>query len=302
MKVFFMGTPEFAVESLKALLQSDHTVVGVATQPDSALKRGRIQKSPVKEFSEKHGLTVIQPKKIKESIELIRAFGADIGVTAAYGQLLNSEVLQSFKYGVINVHASLLPKYRGASPIFAAIANGETVTGVTIMQTELGLDSGDILVKKELGIGSNETAGRLTQRLAELGAAALIEVLNNYNAISPIKQDDSLATHCRVITKQQTVLNFDRVAQDVCNTIRALSPLPCAKTTIDGDIYRIYAAKPLHDVRGAAGEIVCCDNRLVIACKQGGIEVLRIQAPSKRELDITEFLRGKKFKVGTVCG
>lgn len=305
MKVLFLGTPEFAVGILSALIQSDHTVVGVVTQPDRAVKHGKTEPCAVKKFALENGLTVFQPIKIRNEIEQIRSFGADIAVTAAYGQILNAAVLDAFPKGVINVHASLLPKYRGASPIQSAIANGERVTGVTIMRTELGIDTGDILSIKELQIADNETAGSLTHRLSVLGAELLVKTLDNFDSITPVKQDDSKATHCKMIKKEELFIDFECDAQTAVNQIRSLSPSPCARTVIDGDVYKIYNAKVADcamPVGSVAGEIVVSDKKLVIACAEGGIEVLNIQAPSKRALDIAEFLRGRHFNVGVVCG
>ncbi|MCH5162552.1 MAG: methionyl-tRNA formyltransferase [Clostridiales bacterium] len=303
MKVLFMGTPEFAVPSLRALIESSHEVVGVVTQPDRAVKHGKTESGAVKLAAADLGLKIIQPEKIRDCVGELKAFGADIAVTAAYGQLLTQTVLDAFPRGVINVHASLLPKYRGASPIAAAIENGEAVTGVTIMQTALGLDSGDILSVARTEIGKTETAGELTGRLAEMGAKLLISTLDGFDKIVPIKQDDTLATHCRTIKKHEQIIDFSRSAQQVVDKIRALSPLPSAKTSINGEVYKLYAAAVAEDsYSGSAGEIVRCDSKLVIACRDGCVEILKIQAPSKRVLDIAEFLRGKKFAVGTVCG
>lgn len=305
MKVLFLGTPEFAVEILSALIRSKHTVVGVVTQPDRAVKHGKTELSAVKKFALEKGLTVLQPIKIRNEMEDVKALGADIAVTAAYGQILNATVLDSFPKGVINVHASLLPRYRGASPIQSAIANGERVTGVTIMRTELGIDTGDILSIKELQIADNETAGGLTRRLSELGAELLVETLDNFDSIKPVKQDESAATHCKTIKKEELFIDFERDAQTVVNQIRSLSPSPCARTVVGGEVYKIYSAKVTDCAipdECVAGEIVVSNNKLVIACAEGGIEALNIQAPSKRALDIAEFLRGRRFNVGVVCG
>lgn len=302
MKVLFMGTPEFAAVSLKALLSSEHTVVGVVTQPDRALKHGKTEMSAVKQIAISAGLSVFQPEKIRVDAEKLKDFGADIAVTAAYGQILNSAVLNAFNNGVINVHASLLPKYRGASPIQSAIAAGEKKTGVTIMRTELGLDTGDILSKAETDIGETETAGELTKRLAELGAKLLVETLNNYANISAVKQDDSLATHCKTISKAEQFIDFSGACVDVVNMIRALSPSPCAKTFIDGESYKIYNAEPCeYNGDGVAGEVVCSKDEMLIVCGKGAIKVKEIQAPSKRAMPIADFLRGKKFRAGVVC-
>ncbi len=304
MKVLFMGTPEFAVPSLNALIESSHDVVGVVTQPDRAVKHGKSEAGAVKLAAIAAGIGVFQPEKIRDHIDELVSFGADIAVTAAYGQILTQAVLDAFPHGVINVHASLLPKYRGASPIAAAIADGQKKTGVTVMQTALSLDSGDILSVAETEIGEDENAGELTARLAEIGAKLLIETLDGFSNIVPIKQDDAKATHCRTIKKYEQIIDFDSSARKVVDRIRSLSPVPCAKTTICGEQYKLYSAAVCDEEyrSGAAGEIVRCDDKLIIACADGCLQVTKIQAPSKRALDIAEFLRGKKFAVGTICG
>lgn len=307
MKVLFLGTPDFAVPSLAALLRSRHKVVGVVTQPDRAVKHGKTETGAVKKFAEDAGLPVFQPIKIRNDVEQLKRFGADIAVTAAYGQLLDVAVLNAFERGVINVHASLLPKYRGASPIQSAIAAGETRTGVTIMRTELGLDTGDILAVRETEIGATETAGELSARLAEIGAELLVQTLDDFDGIKPIKQDDGKATKCRTIKKSEQFIDFESDSVSVVNMIRSLSPTPCAKTVICGETYKIYEAKSAcvddaTESNADAGAILKSDGKLIIACARGALEILKIQAPSKRALDIKEFLRGKKFEVGVICG
>ena len=301
MKVLFMGTSHFAAASLTALLKSRHDVVGVVTQPDRALKHGKCELSPVKQLALSAGLPVFQPNKIRAEVDKLVEFGADIAVTAAYGQILDKAVLTAFKYGVINVHASLLPKYRGASPIQSAIAAGESVTGVTIMRTELGIDTGDILNIKSIDIGETETAGELTDRLAELGASLLVETLDNFSNITPQKQDESTATHCKVISKSDQFLDFSQNCIDVVNKIRALSPNRCAKVIIDGEQYKLYRAAPCQSIDGQIGQVICTKDKMYIVCGSGAICVQEIQAPSKRAMGIAEFLRGKKFREGVVC-
>ena len=302
MRVLFMGTPEFAVYSLDALIKSRHEVVGVVTQPDRALKRGKVEFSAVKTAAENVGLSVFQPVKIRDEVDKLKAYGADIAVTAAYGQILTQAVLDAFPQGVINVHASLLPKYRGASPIQSAIADGESVTGVTIMRTALGVDTGDILGMKSTEIGATENATELTARLGEIGAKLLVETLDNYDKITPVKQDDGAATHCRMIKKSELFLDFERPAEEVVNRVRALADAPCARTVICGEIYKIFAARvAVGSVTDCCGEIIECGNRLVIACADGAIEITELQAPGKRRLSTAEFLRGKKFPVGVIC-
>lgn len=305
MKVLFMGTPAFAVPSLERLIASNnHEVVGVVTQPDRALKRGKVELSDVKLCAQRFNLPVFQPEKISDDIDTLKSLGADIAVTAAYGQLLTQAVLDAFPNGIINVHASLLPKYRGASPIYSAIADGQKVTGVTIMRTELGLDTGDILSKVETGISDNDTAGTLTARLADLGANLLVDTLDSFDKINPTKQDDSQATRCRTIKKQEEYIDFSLDAQAVYNKIRALNPLPCAKTVIDGEVYKIHSAVVDSDDGkfGEAGEIINSDGKIVIACGVGTVKITVIQAPSKRAMRAQEYLLGNKLNVGTVCG
>lgn len=302
MKVLFMGTPEFAVESLRALIGSKHSVVGVVAQPDRAVKRGKVETGAVKAFAEANGLPVFQPEKIRLCVDEIKAFGADIAVTAAYGQILTAAVLDAFPFGVINVHASLLPKYRGASPIQSAIADGESKTGVTIMRTALGLDTGDILSCVETEIKEGETAGELTERLSALGARLLVETLDRFGDITPVPQDDRLASHCRTITKSEEYLDFSSNAKIVVDKIRSLSPEPCAKTVIGGEIFKIYSAY-IADcaVDGEKGEIVCEKDKMYIVCGEGAISVAMIQAPSKRAMSVADFLRGRRFSVGAKC-
>lgn len=297
----FMGTPEFAVPSLLRLVNSDHTVVGVVTQPDRSKKRGKVEPCAVKAAAERLGLAVFQPNRIRDEEARLREFGADIGVTAAYGQILTQDVLDAFPKGVVNVHASLLPKYRGASPVYSAILAGERETGVTIMRTELGLDTGDILASVKTEIGERETATELTARLAELGAELLVKTLDGYDGITAVKQDDGAATKCRTIKKSEEYIDFTRDAKSAVDQIRALADTPCAKTVIGGEVYKIYAAAEL-DANGRAGEIIECGKRLAIACGSGAVEILSVQAPGKRKLDTAEFLRGRKFKIGEVCG
>lgn len=300
MKVLFMGTPEFAVGTLEALLKSSHTVVGVVTQPDRAVKHGKTEVGAVKKLALESGLPIFQPRRIRDEVARLKDFGADIAVTAAYGQILTADVLNCFEYGVINVHASLLPKYRGASPIQSAIAAGETETGVTIMRTETGIDTGDILAVVKTEIGETETAGELSARLSALGAELLVNTLDGFADITPVKQNDALATHCKTISKSEQYIDFSQDSRAVVNRIRALSPSPCAKTVINDETYKIYAAVE-SDGSGAAGTIICSDGRLVIACGTGAVEIVTIQAPSKRALGAAEFLRGRKLDVGAVC-
>lgn len=300
MKIVFFGTPEFAALSLERLLRSSHTVVAVVTQPDTALKHGKTELSAVGKVAEKYGLTTFKPEKIRTESEYLRSFGADIGVTAAYGQILNADVIDSFPYGIINVHASLLPKYRGASPIYSAILNGERETGVTIIKTELGLDTGDILSCAKTEINDGENATELTKRLAEIGAELLVDTLDNFADIKPVKQDNSAATVCKTIKKQQQYIDFSRDARSVVNMIRALADTPCAKTVINGEVYKVYAAT-VGVGSGKIGEIIHSEKKLTVACGDGAVDITEIQAPGKKRLPIADFLRGRKLPLGAIC-
>lgn len=303
MNVLFLGTPAFAVQSLNALANSSHKVVGVITQPDRAVKRGKTESSPVKYAAVRLGLPVFQPDRIRDETDCLKSYGADIAVTAAYGQILTQGVLDCFPKGVINVHASLLPKYRGASPIYSAILNGEKITGVTIMKTELGLDTGDILSAEEVEIGRDETATELTERLAVVGAKLLIDTLDRFDDIKPIKQDDAFATKCKTIRKDETYIDFGKSAEQVVNQVRALCESPCARAVLDGQVYKIYkVVRTDADYAGVPGQVVECGNRLVVACGDGAVEIKSIQAPGKNRLDIADFLRGRKFAVGESFG
>ncbi len=305
MKVLFMGTPEFSVPTLKSLMASGHKVVGVVTQPDRAVKRGRTEPSAVKKVALESGLTVVQPERIRSEVELIKNFGADIAVTAAYGQILTEEIISAFKYGIVNVHASLLPKYRGASPIYSALLNGDKISGVTIMKTERGVDTGDILSAREVDISAFASATEATAALADVGAALLVETLDNYSMITPIKQDESLATRCRMITKSEQFIDFSQPAERVVNQVRALANEPCAKTVIDGEVIKVYSASVARNnfKSGArCGEVLCSVGKLIVACGDGAAELTVIQAPGKRALRAADFLNGKKITVGVVCG
>jgi len=276
MRVIFMGTPDFAVPSLEAIIKSEHEVVAVVTQPDKQVGRGgKVESPPVKIMAEKHGIPVLQPENVSIEAESLKPFNADVIVTAAYGQFLRTNVLELCKHGVINVHASLLPKYRGAAPIQWAILNGDEVTGVTIMQTELKMDTGPIILQSELEIGKDETAGELFNRLSDLGAASIVEVLDLIECGNATftPQDDSLATSTKKITKEFGLLETTRSPQELHNFIRALHPWPVAYFEWRGEIIRVHKSSIV-------------DGKLVIEL---------LQAPGGKVVSLKDFLNGRRI-------
>ncbi|MCH5163901.1 MAG: methionyl-tRNA formyltransferase [Clostridiales bacterium] len=304
MRIVFMGTPTFAAKVLAKLVDA-HEVVAVVSQPDRAKDRkGNAIFTPVKEFALSKNIPVFQYEKIKLHVDELKAFCADIFVTAAYGQILSQEIIDIPRFGIVNVHASLLPKYRGSSPIQAAILNGDEETGVTIMQTEIGMDTGDILSARKVKIGGMNT-GELSDALADVGGELLLETLSaiESGALKPQKQDNSLAVSCKKISKDAALLNWESSSQELYNTIRALNPNPVAYTLYKAERIKIYEAECV-DCKGEAGKILCADrkNGLVIACGEGALRIKKLQAPGKKIMSESEYLNGNKLAVGDYFG
>ena len=305
MKIVYLGTPDFAVLPLKKIFDAGYEILGVVTQPDKAVGRKQIlTPSPVKETALELGLKVYQYDKIRdEGVEDLKNLKPDLMVTCAYGQILSQEILDIPTLGTINIHASLLPKLRGSSPIQWSIINGNKTTGVTIMMTELGIDTGDIILKKELSIGDDETAGELFDRLSVLGADAIIDALELFNSGNVIKtpQNHNDATFTKMLKKDSGKIDFNKSAQEVHNLVRGLNPWPIAFTNINGEVIKIYKTRVL-DGSDTAGKIIKCDekNGLIIACKDGFIEVLELQRAGGKRLNSKDFLRGFKISEGTL--
>ncbi|MEX1378202.1 MAG: methionyl-tRNA formyltransferase [Eubacteriales bacterium] len=297
MRVVFMGTPDFAIPSLKALLEDDaFDVVAVVTQPDKP--RGRSKKltyCPTKEFALKQGLEVYCFDRIrnKENIETLEKLKPDFMVTAAYGQILSQKVLDIPKMGCVNVHGSLLPKYRGAAPIQWAVINGEKQTGITTMLTERGLDCGDILLKETVDIKEQETAGELFDRLAVLGGEVLIKTLHGLadGSITPKKQNEEEATHFPMLQKQDGEIHWDKTAGQIHNLIRGVNPWPGAYTTYKDMIIKIWSSQVVEG-KGECGEIIKAKDELIVACKEGAIKILEMQIPGKKRMAAELVLRG----------
>jgi len=313
MKIIFMGTPDFAVPSLKSLIASSHEVVAVVTQPDKEVGRNKkLQFSPIKQIALLNNLPLFQFEKIrKDGIEIINNLEADIIVTCAYGQILNADILFAKKYGVINVHGSILPKYRGASPIQSAIINGEKTTGITILKSDIGIDDGDIILTKELAINDNETYGELSIRLSELGANTLLEALslieNNKAVYTP--QNSSIATHCKMFKSDYGRLNFNNTAESIVNLIRGINPSPIAYMFINDKRYKVFNAhvvntQLIQDLNSEYknGEVVVAKGKigLIIKAADGFVSIDTIQAENGKVLQIKDFLNGAKISVGDI--
>ncbi len=308
MRIVFMGTPEFAVPSLKALLDAGYGVVGVFTQPDRPVGRGhKLAACPVKKLAVERGVPVYQFERLRneEGLACLRALAPDIVVTAAFGQILSQALLDVPKMGTVNVHASLLPAYRGAAPINWCILNGETRTGVTTMLTDAGVDTGAMLLRRETDIGETETAAELSVRLSQLGAELLIETLKGYIAgeIAPVKQDERLASRQPMLKKEMGLIDWTRSAKEIACQARGLDPWPSAWTDCLGGTLKIYRARPAVG-EGEPGTVLRSSAKegLFVACGEGALEVLEMQAPGGKRMSARAYLAGKKIEPGTRFG
>jgi methionyl-tRNA formyltransferase len=305
-RIVFMGTPEYARQSLEALITAGYNVVGVFTQPDRPKGRGKkLVLSEVKEYALQKGLEVYQPKRIKsaEGVEALRNLKPDICVTAAFGQILSEEVLLVPRLGTVNVHASLLPKYRGSSPVNWCIINGESKTGVTTMMTDKGIDTGDILLQRETNILPSETAGELLIRLGEIGAELLIETLEKlFNGDCPrTKQVESESLYYPMLKKEMGEIDFSLSAERIVNLVRGLNPWPGAYIKGENVTLKIHSAEPI-DYSGNEenGTIIVASPKegLIIKAGEGAVSVKNLQAPGKRAMDVDAYLRGNTIPKG----
>ena len=307
MKIVFLGTPDFACEALNSIASSKHEVLAVVTQPDKPVGRKAIlTPSPVKVLAQSKGIKTLTYNKIRvEGLNDLKALNPDIMVTCAYGQILSREILDIAKYGVINIHASLLPKYRGASPIQWAIINGDKTTGVTIMQTEEGVDTGDIIRVREIEINKTETAGELFERLSKVGAELIVEVLDDFEKgnVSFVKQDESKATKVGIIKKEDGFIDFNNTSNNIVNLIRGLNPWPVAFTKYENKTLKIYSAEAV-EYDGNVGEVVLSsiNDGLVVGTKDGAIKINELQLEGSRKMTVKEFLVGRKIPVGYKFG
>lgn len=308
MRIIFLSTPEFGIASLQKLIESRHEVVAVVTQIDKPSGRGnKLTPSPIKVFALKHNLKVLEYQKIsRDGVEDLKSLKPDIMITCAYGQILSQAIIDIPKFGIINVHGSLLPKYRGASPVQSAIIKGETTTGITIMQTEAGLDTGDILSKATTKIGEEETAGELMQRLSELGAELLLQTLDDieYGETQPEKQQHADATITKKITKEDCFINFNKSAKQIKCLVLGANPDPIARTELDGEIVKIYRARVREDIEDTSfevGTIIAPSSAklgVFVQCGQGVLEIVEAQFAGGKVLQAKQLFGGRKFAVG----
>lgn len=309
MKIAFMGTPDFSVDCLKALVESKHEVVGVFCQPDKPVGRKQELTPPdVKVEALKHNLRIFQPTSLKngKGVEILEEIRPDLVVVVAYGKILPHDFLAYPKYGCINIHASILPKYRGASPIHFAVLNGDEETGVTAMQMDDGLDTGDILHIKKCPIGINDTTERMYEIMAPLGAETLMETIDmlEKGQLNPVKQDDSLSSKVGLLTRDMSAVDWSKSAFEIHNKIRGLYSWPGASTTLNGKTLKIHSAV-LSDktANNKVGEVVDSNGRLVVACGDGKcIELKTVQLEGKKRMEVSAFLNGYSVEKGTVLG
>ena len=309
MKIVFMGTPQAAVESLSRIVDEGHEVTAVYTQPDKPAGRGnKIVASAVKQFALERGLRVLQPVKIKteQAAADFLAHGADVAVVVAYGRILPKTFLTAFPMGAINVHFSLLPKYRGAAPVNWAIVHGEKTTGVTTMQMDEGLDTGPILRQRETAIGARETAVELMQRLAALGADLIAETLRSDTHLTPVAQDEMHATYAPIMKKEDGLLSWMLEAREIANRVRGFQPFPTAFTYLGEKKLTIWQAEPVetdHRLLTPGQVLVASGDDLLVFC--GGDSVLNIkeiQLEGKRRMPVRDFINGVRPKNGDTLG
>ena len=306
MRIIFMGTPEFAAPAIDSLIEAGHEIAAVFSQPDKPKGRGyNMTPPPVKVKALEHGIPVYQPTSMRdgEALKIFKEIQPDVGVVIAYGKILPQEILDAPEFGCINVHASLLPKYRGAAPIQWSVIDGEQKTGVTTMQMDAGLDTGDMLMRSETEILPDETAGELHDRLSAMGAELIVRTLDELakGELKPEKQDDSQSCYAKMLTKELCAVDWSRSAQEIHNRIRGLSPWPVATAVLEGKKLKLHrgAISALDNPEAACGEIISLDP-LTVKCGSGAIELLEIQAEGKKRMTSSEYLRGHKIEIGTV--
>ena len=308
-RLIFMGTPDFSVGTLEALIAAGHEIALVVSQPDKPKGRGHeLQPTPVKEVALKHNLPIFQPVKIREeaAVQRIRETEADAIIVVAFGQIIPKSILEMKKYGCINVHASLLPKYRGAAPIQWAVIDGEKESGVTIMQMDEGLDTGDMLLKGTYTLEEKETGGSLFDKLSALGASLCVEALEKLEKgeITPEKQGETTTDYAKMLTKDMGKLDFTRSAVELERLIRGLNPWPSAYTQLDGKTLKVWAADVCEGTKAnACGEIVDVTKEAVyVACGEGVLKITELQLQGKKRMDTAAFLRGYRVEKGTRLG
>lgn len=306
MRIVFMGTPDFAVPSLQALIDAGHDVCAVYTQPDKPQGRKQILTAPpVKTLALEHDIPVFQPNTLKNEDEQarLRELAPEVIIVVAYGKLLPKAVLDIPPHGCINVHGSLLPRWRGAAPIQWAVIAGDEMAGVTTMQMAEGLDTGDMLLTYETKVGEKETAGELFDRLAQSGAELLTETLVKLDEITPRPQDDAQSCYAHMLDKQMAVIDWSKSAHEIDCLIRGLNPWPIALTTLSGERLKVFAAEKANG-NGEPGTVLEADPKkgLTVACGEGALKLIEIQLVGGKRMKATDFLRGHAIEVGTKLG
>lgn len=303
MNVVYMGTPEFAVLPLDSIIKAGHNVTGVFTQPDKPKGRGyTLTPPPVKVRALESEIPVFQPNSMKdgEALKILTELNPDVIVVVAYGKILPKDILDLPKYGCVNVHASLLPKYRGAGPIQWCVLDGEEETGVTTMKMAEGLDTGDMLLKSATKIGENETAGELHDRLAQMGADLIVETLTalENNTVVPEKQDDSLSNYAPMLTKELCKIDWNKSAKEIHNQVRGLNPWPVATAVVNGKRVKIFSTT-VNEKNGEAGKVLC-ENPLTVACGNGSVIIHELQLEGKKRMKSDDFVRGYRITTDTI--
>lgn len=307
MKVIFMGTPDFAAASLEALIDSEHEILAVVTQPDKPKgRKGELTPPPVKTIAVEKGIKVYQPVKVREPefVEIIRDYKPDVIVVIAFGQIIPESILEIPKYGCVNIHGSLLPKYRGAAPIQWAVLDGEKESGVTSMLMDRGIDTGDILLKKSIKLAEDETSGSLFDKLMALGAETLLETLEGLEkgSITPEKQGDSPTDYAKMLTKEMGLIDFSRTAAELDCFVRGMNPWPSAYTTLGGKTLKIWRAKPVAE-KGKAGSVLRVGKgSFVVGCGENALEIFEVQLEGKKRMSVGDFLKGTHIEAGKEFG
>lgn len=309
MKIVYMGTPDFAVGPLESIIEAGHEVILVVTQPDREKGRGKeVVFSPVKECAVAHNIPVFQPEKIKkaEEVEFLKQYEADVFVVAAFGQILSKEILDMPRLGCVNIHASLLPKYRGAAPIQWAVIDGEEKTGVTIMRMDEGLDTGDILLQEEIILDAKETGESLFDRLAVLGSDTIVKALElmEKGELTPVPQDHDKSTYAKMLNKKMGVIDFNNSAVVIERLVRGLNSWPSAYTYINGKTLKIWEAEVIADaLEGQNGQVVkVSKDSFFVKCAEGMLEIMSLQLEGKKRMNAGEFMRGYDIHEGMILG
>ncbi len=309
MRIIFAGTPDFSVFALKSLIESKHEICAVYTQPDRPAGRGRkLTPSPVKKYALEHNIEVLQPENLKneDTQEKLRSFDADVMIVVAYGLILPQAVLDIPRLGCINIHASILPRWRGAAPIQRAIEAGDKASGVTIMQMDAGLDTGAIIRIDECDITTQDTGGSLHDKLAEIGGRSIIMALDQIiePGFTPEPQDDSQANYANKLSKKEAQIDWSSDAQTIIDTVHAFNPWPVAHTVLNGDAMRVWEATSTNSSATAKpGEVISCDkDGLKVGCGSGVVCITRIQLPGGKQTDISAFVNSKTIEPGTILG